>query len=91
MPIAGSIGAAFALDGNIFGAIMMFLMINCLYFPIKYFGLTKGYSKGIEVLGKEDNGKGIFDRLANMANVLGCWRINCYNCKSKFRSSNSSW
>ena len=71
MPIAGSIGAAFALDGNIFGAIMMFLMINCLYFPIKYFGLTKGYSKGIEVLGKEDNGKGIFDRLANMANVLG--------------------
>ena len=71
MPIAGSIGAAFALDGNILGAIIMFLMINCLYFPLKYYGVTKGYSKGMEVLGGEDNGKGIFDRLANMANVLG--------------------
>ncbi|MFQ8923480.1 MAG: PTS system mannose/fructose/sorbose family transporter subunit IID [Clostridium paraputrificum] len=71
MPIAGSIGAAFALDGNILGAILMFLMINCLYFPLKYYGVTKGYSKGMEVLGGEDNGKGIFDRLANMANVLG--------------------
>lgn len=71
MPIAGSIGAAFALDGNLLGAILMFLMINCLYFPLKYFGVMKGYSKGMEVLGKDDNGKGVFDRLANMANVLG--------------------
>lgn len=71
MPIAGSIGAAFAIDGNILGAIIMFLMINCLYFPVKYYGVIKGYSKGMEILGDADNGKDIFDRLANMANVLG--------------------
>ncbi|WP_291649746.1 PTS system mannose/fructose/sorbose family transporter subunit IID [Clostridium sp.] len=71
MPIAGSIGAAFALDGNILGAIIMFLMINCVYFPLKYYGLTKGYYKGMEVFGGGDSGKGVFDRLANMANVLG--------------------
>ena len=71
MPIAGSIGAAFALDGNILGAIIMFIMINAVYFPLKYYGLTKGYSKGMEVFSGGDNGKGVFDRLANMANVLG--------------------
>lgn len=70
MPICGSIGAAFAIQGNIIGPILMFLMINALYIPIKYYGLNIGYSKGNELL-SSNKGKSILDRLSNMANVVG--------------------
>ena len=70
MPICGSVGAAFAIQGNIMGPILMLLLVNLLYFPIKYYGLNMGYSKGREILSSGE-GKGILDRLANMANVLG--------------------
>lgn len=70
MPICGSVGAAFAIEGNIAGAILMFIMVNALYFPIKYYGLNIGYSKGSQIL-NSGQGKGVIDRLANMANVLG--------------------
>ncbi|SHJ72970.1 PTS system, mannose-specific IID component [Clostridium amylolyticum] len=70
MPICGSIGAAFAVQGNILGPILMFILVNALYIPIKYYGLNIGYSKGREILSSGE-GKGLLDRLANMANVLG--------------------
>ncbi|MEA4874668.1 PTS system mannose/fructose/sorbose family transporter subunit IID [Anaerorhabdus sp.] len=72
-PIAGSIGASMCVnDGSIIGPIVMFLMINLLYWPLKYFGLKYGYEKGLSLLqgGGISNLK-IFDRLSNFANVLG--------------------
>ena len=43
-PIAGSIGASLCVDnGSLIGPIVMFLLINLLYWPLKYFGLHKGY------------------------------------------------
>ncbi len=69
-PIAGSIGASMCVsNGSIIGPIVMFLMINLLYWPLKYFGLHMGYSKGMELV--EKAGVEIFDRLGNLANVLG--------------------
>lgn len=73
-PIAGSIGASLCVDsGSIIGPIVMFLMINALYWPLKYFGLHKGYEKGMSLIQSEgsDSGLKIFDRLGNFANVLG--------------------
>ena len=73
-PIAGSIGASMCVDtGSIIGPIIMFLMINLLYWPLKYYGLHYGYNKGISLLNTEGGlgGLKIFDRLANFANVLG--------------------
>ena len=69
-PIAGSIGASFAIQGNFLGPILMFLMINLLYFPLKYYGIHIGYTKGRELL-SSSNGKQILDRIATAANVLG--------------------
>lgn len=69
-PIAGSIGASFAIEGNFIGPILMFLMINALYFPLKYYGVHLGYSRGRELL-TSDEGKGILDRISTSANVLG--------------------
>ena len=47
----------------------MFLLINLLYWPLKYFGLHKGYEMGMDLV--EKAGVAIFDRLGNLANVLG--------------------
>lgn len=69
-PIAGSIGASLCVDnGSLIGPLVMFLMINLLYWPLKYFGLHKGYSMGMELI--EKGGIKVFDRLGNLANVLG--------------------
>lgn len=73
-PIAGSIGASLCVaNGSIMGPIVMFLLINLLYWPLKYFGLKYGYEKGLSLLKSEDGMSGlkIFDRLGNFANVLG--------------------
>ena len=69
-PIAGSIGASFAVEGNFIGPILMFLMINLLYFPLKYYGIHLGYQKGRDILTSK-SGKKILDRITTSANVLG--------------------
>lgn len=75
-PIAGSIGASMCInDGSIIGPIVMFLMINLLYWPLKYFGLHLGYTKGLELV--QSGGMTLFDRLGNMANVLGVVVVGC--------------
>lgn len=68
--IAGSIGASFAIEKNFIGPILMLLMINLLYFPLKYYGIHLGYSRGRELL-TSDEGKNILDRISTSANVLG--------------------
>lgn len=69
-PIAGSIGASMCVgNGSLIGPLVMFIMINALYWPIKYFGIHWGYSKGMQLI--ENGGVKIFDRLSNLANVLG--------------------
>ncbi|MHC5268536.1 PTS system mannose/fructose/sorbose family transporter subunit IID [Enterococcus sp. LJL98] len=69
-PIAGSIGASFAIEGNFLGPLLMFLMINLLYIPLKYYGVHLGYSKGRDLL-TSANGKKLLDRISTSANVLG--------------------
>ena len=75
-PIAGSIGASLCVDnGSLVGPLVMFLLINLLYWPLKYFGLHKGYSMGLDLIDK--GGIKIFDRLGNLANVLGVVVVGC--------------
>lgn len=69
-PIAGSIGAAFAIQGNPLGPILMFLIINALYLPLRYYGVHLGYAQGKELL-TSGKGKSILDRITNMSNVVG--------------------
>lgn len=69
-PIAGSIGASLCVsDGSILGPIVMFLLINLLYWPLKYFGLHRGYESGMALVDRF--GVQVFDRLGDAANVLG--------------------
>lgn len=75
-PIAGSIGASLCVDnGSLIGPIVMFLLINLLYWPMKYFGVHMGYSKGMELI--EKGGLALIERLGNLANVLGVIVVGC--------------
>lgn len=70
LPICASIGASFALEGNIMGPIIMFLMYNIVNFLTRYYGVHKGYEKGISFI-EENSNNNIIQRISNMANVVG--------------------
>lgn len=69
-PIAGSIGASLAIQGNFFGPIIMLLLINIVYMPLRLLGGHIGYRKGNELL-TSDKGQKTLEKISNMANVLG--------------------
>lgn len=69
LPICGSVGVSLALTGNIMGPIVMFLMYNVVNVGTKYYGLHKGYEKGLELINDSENN--MLQRLSNMANVVG--------------------
>ncbi|XKM14075.1 PTS system mannose/fructose/sorbose family transporter subunit IID [Orbaceae bacterium ac157xtp] len=69
-PICGSIGAAFALQGNIIGPILMFLMFNIVNLFTKYYFIQYGYNKGVDLIEQSKNSN-IIQRISNLANVVG--------------------
>ncbi|WP_434663793.1 PTS system mannose/fructose/sorbose family transporter subunit IID [Klebsiella sp. MISC125] len=70
LPICGSIGAAFALQGNIIGPILMFLLFNIVNVGTKYFFIHYGYNKGVDLIEQSKNSN-IIQRISNVANVVG--------------------
>lgn len=69
LPICGSIGATLALNGNVLGPILMFVLYNVVNVVTKYYGIHLGYSKGMDLV--NGSGSGILQRITNMANVVG--------------------
>ena len=70
LPIWFSIGAAFAIDGNIFGPILAFVMFNILNQGIKFFGIRVGYKEGVKFIEKARDNR-IIQRYSTMAAILG--------------------
>ncbi|OCF91849.1 MULTISPECIES: PTS system mannose/fructose/sorbose family transporter subunit IID [Gilliamella] len=70
MPICGSIGAAFALQGNVIGPILMFFIYNLVNIFTKYFFVHYGYNKGVDLIEQSKNSN-IIQRISNLANVVG--------------------
>lgn len=70
LAICGSVGASLAMNGSMLGPIVMLFMINAVWMPLKYFGLTLGYEKGVELL-SSPNSKNLIGRFSNAANAMG--------------------
>lgn len=70
LPICGSIGAAFALQGNLIGPILMFILFNIVNIGTKYFFIHYGYNKGVDLIEQSKNSN-IIQRITNIANVVG--------------------
>lgn len=70
LAICGSIGASLAMKGSLIGPIVMFLMINAVWMPLKFLGVTMGYEKGVELL-SSPNSKRMISRFSTAANAMG--------------------
>lgn len=68
--IAGSIGAAYALEGNIIGPILMFLIYNGINIAVKYLGTIMGYEKGIQFVQSGEQAK-IIQKIINISTMVG--------------------
>jgi len=68
--ISGSIGAAYALQGNILGAILMFVIYNGVNMGIKYYGIKIGYEKGVEYIQSGEQAR-VMQRIINVATMVG--------------------
>ncbi|WP_294756467.1 PTS system mannose/fructose/sorbose family transporter subunit IID [uncultured Lactobacillus sp.] len=68
--IAGSIGAAYALQGNVLGPILMFVIYNGINIVVKYYGIIFGYEKGTEFI-KSGNQKKVMQKIINISTAIG--------------------
>lgn len=68
--IAGSIGAAYALQGNFLGVILMFVIYNGINIAIKYGGIILGYQKGMEFVTSGEQAK-MMSNIINLATMVG--------------------
>lgn len=49
-PITAALGASLALSGNVMGPILFFVAFNAIRLAMKWFGLTYGFSKGMDIV-----------------------------------------
>lgn len=68
--IAGSIGAAYALNGNFLGPILMFVIYNVINIAIKYYGIILGYEKGMEFITSGEQAK-VMKNIINLSTMVG--------------------
>lgn len=68
-PVFAALGAGLALDGNWLGPVLFFLLFNALRLAVRYFGVTYGYKKGLDVVG--DMSGGLLQKLTEGASILG--------------------
>lgn len=68
--IAGSIGAAYALNGNSLGPILMFVIYNVINIAIKYYGIILGYEKGMEFITSGEQAK-VMKNIINLSTMVG--------------------
>ena len=74
--IAGSVGAVYALQGNLLGAILMFVIYNGINIAIKYSGIILGYQKGMEFITSGDQAK-LMNNIINLATMVGVIVLGC--------------
>lgn len=68
-PITAAIGASLAVDGNAFGPLFFFLAFNAVRLALKWFGLTYGFKKGLDLV--QDLSGNLLPKLTEGATVLG--------------------
>lgn len=68
-PITAAIGASMALNGNVAGPLIFFLAFNAIRLAMKWFGLTYGLKKGLDIV--KDLSGNILQKLTEGATILG--------------------
>lgn len=68
-PITAAMGASLALSGNIFGPLLFFFAFNAVRIAMKWFGLTYGFRKGMDIVA--DLSGNLLQKLTEGATILG--------------------
>ncbi|OCG19810.1 PTS mannose transporter subunit IID [Gilliamella sp. App2-1] len=68
-PITAALGASLALNGNMAGPLLFFILFNFVRLAMKWYGLTYGLSKGIGIV--KDLSGNILPKLTEGASILG--------------------
>ena len=56
-PVFAALGAGLAVNGNILGPILFFILFNLVRLATRYFGVTYGYKKGLNVVQDMSGGR----------------------------------
>ncbi|WP_086348104.1 mannose/fructose/sorbose PTS transporter subunit IID [Candidatus Enterococcus clewellii] len=68
-PIAAAVGASLALNGSVLGPIFFFVAFNLVRLAMKWFGLTYGFKKGLDIV--QDLSGNLLQKLTEGATILG--------------------
>lgn len=68
-PIAAAIGASLALTGSVLGPLVFFIAFNVARLAMKWFGLTYGLRKGLDIV--KDLSGNLLQKLTEGASILG--------------------
>lgn len=68
-PIAAAIGASLALNGSVLGPLVFFFVFNAARLAMKWFGLTYGLKKGLDIV--KDLSGNLLQKLTEGASILG--------------------
>lgn len=68
-PVLAALGAGIAMSGNILGPILFFVLWNILRLGFRWWGVSYGYKKGVDVV--SDMGGGLLQKLTEGASILG--------------------
>lgn len=68
-PVFAALGAGLALNGSWLGPFLFFFLFNLLRLSVRYFGVTYGYKKGLDVV--SDMSGGLLQKLTEGASILG--------------------
>ncbi len=70
LPICAGIGVSLSKGGNILGPIAFLILWNIPNLAVRYFGVTKGYELGTNLIG-EITGGSVMQRITNATTIVG--------------------
>ncbi|PLK58373.1 PTS mannose transporter subunit IID [Candidatus Palibaumannia cicadellinicola] len=68
-PVLAALGASIAISGSLLGPMLFFLLFNIVRLLTRYYGITYGYHKGINLI--KDMSSGFLQKITEGASIIG--------------------
>ncbi|MFP3013972.1 MAG: PTS mannose transporter subunit IID [Arsenophonus sp. NC-QC1-MAG3] len=68
-PVFAALGAGIAMSGNLLGPLLFFILFNLVRLLTRYYGVTYGYKKGLDIV--HDMSGGFLKKMTEGASILG--------------------
>lgn len=68
-PVFAALGAGIAMSGSLLGPLLFFILFNLVRLLTRYYGVSYGYKKGIDIV--QDMGGGFLQKMTEGASILG--------------------